>query len=119
MSITITVTVSTGTTPTFGVIAPMCAGGADPLPATSLEGITGTWSPAFDNTQTTTYTFMPTAGQCALSTTALVTISASTTPTFTAVGALCQNSTAPVLANTSLEGITGIWSPAIISTTTI
>ena len=36
-----------------------------PLPTTSLEGITGTWSPALDNTATTTYTFTPDAGQCA------------------------------------------------------
>ena len=30
-----------------------------PLPATSLEGITGSWSPALDNTTTTIYTFTP------------------------------------------------------------
>jgi gliding motility-associated-like protein len=35
------------------------------LPGTSNNGITGTWSPAVNNQQTTTYTFTPTAGQCA------------------------------------------------------
>lgn len=35
------------------------------LTTTSLNGITGTWSPAYNNTATTTYTFTPTVGQCA------------------------------------------------------
>jgi hypothetical protein len=43
-----------------------------PLPTTSLNSITGTWSPALNNTTTTTYTFTPIAGQCA--TTATMTI---------------------------------------------
>jgi hypothetical protein len=37
-----------------------------PLPTTSNNGITGTWSPALNNTTTTTYTFTPDAGQCAV-----------------------------------------------------
>jgi hypothetical protein len=39
------------------------------------------------------------------------------TPAFTAVSALCQNSTAPILSTTSNNGITGSWS-APISTST-
>jgi hypothetical protein len=39
------------------------------LPTTSLNGITGTWAPALNNTNSTTYTFTPTAGQCATITT--------------------------------------------------
>ena len=31
------------------------------LPTTSINGIAGTWSPAIDNTTTTTYTFTPTS----------------------------------------------------------
>jgi hypothetical protein len=41
---------------------------------TSTNGITGTWAPALDNTQTTTYTFTPTAGLCASSTTMTITV---------------------------------------------
>ncbi|TDP60723.1 T9SS type A sorting domain-containing protein [Flavobacterium dankookense] len=53
-------------TPTFAEIAPICTSGSlSPLPTTSLNGIIGTWSPAFNNTQTTTYTFTPNTGQCA------------------------------------------------------
>jgi hypothetical protein len=61
------------TSPTFTAVAPICSGATlSALPTTSSNGITGTWSPALDNTATTTYTFTPTAGQCA--TTATLTI---------------------------------------------
>jgi hypothetical protein len=40
------------------------------------------------------------------------------TPTFTQIGPLCQNSTAPTLPLTSTNGIGGTWSPATISTAT-
>jgi hypothetical protein len=35
------------------------------LPTTSLNGISGTWSPALNNSVTTTYTFTPTIDACA------------------------------------------------------
>jgi hypothetical protein len=38
------------------------------------------------------------------------------TPTFNAIGPLCQNSTAPALPGISLNGITGTWSPLTINT---
>lgn len=57
-------------TPTFTPIAPICLGSTIPtLPTTSLNGITGTWSPAISNTATTIVTFTPDAGQCATTTT--------------------------------------------------
>ena len=37
-----------------------------PFALTSVNGITGTWSPAPDNQRTTTYTFTPNATDCAL-----------------------------------------------------
>ncbi len=36
------------------------------------------------------------------------------TPTFDAIGPICQNATAPALPGTSIEGITGTWTPAAI-----
>lgn len=42
----------------------ICIGASVPLTNTSPNGITGTWSPAFSNTVSGTYTFTPTAGQC-------------------------------------------------------
>lgn len=68
-------TVSTPTTPTFTPIASICSGSPlSALPTTSTNGITGTWSPALNNTATTLYTFTPTAGQCAGTTTLTISI---------------------------------------------
>lgn len=74
------VTVTANATPAFTQIAAICAGSSlSPLPTTSSNGITGTWSPALNNSQTTTYTFTPTAGVCA--TTATMTITVNALPT--------------------------------------
>jgi gliding motility-associated-like protein len=52
--------------PTFTQVATICSGSSlSALPTTSNNGITGTWSPVINNSSTTTYTFIPTAGQCA------------------------------------------------------
>jgi Secretion system C-terminal sorting domain len=53
-------------TPTFNAFGPYCYGQTiPPLPTTSLNGVSGTWSPAINNAATTTYTFTPSAGLCA------------------------------------------------------
>lgn len=120
--LTQTVVVGSGgatTTPTFTQVAPICSGGSFTLPTTSTNGITGTWSPAINNTSTTTYTFTPTAGQCANTTTMSVTVNPLTTPTFTQLGPFCQGSTATAFSNSSLEGINGVWGPPGINTGTI
>jgi serine protease inhibitor len=117
---TMTVTVNTGSVvPTFTQVATICAGGSFSLPTTSTNAITGTWSPAINNTATTTYTFTPTAGQCATTATMTVSVNASTTPTFTQVAAICAGGSF-TLPTTSNNAITGTWSPAInnVATTT-
>jgi hypothetical protein len=55
--------------PVFNALAPFCQGTAAPsLPATSTNGISGTWSPsAVSNLSSGTYTFTPNGGQCATS----------------------------------------------------
>ncbi len=51
--------------PLFDPFGPYCQGMSIPaLPTTSTNGINGTWSPALNNQQTTTYTFTPDAGAC-------------------------------------------------------
>lgn len=53
-------------TPTFDPVGPVCVGDViPPLPTTSNNSINGVWSPALNNTQTTTYTFTPDVGECA------------------------------------------------------
>ena len=112
-----TVTVNAQTTPTFTQVAAICEGTAFTLPTTSTNGISGTWSPAVNNTATTTYTFTPTAGQCAATAQMTVTVNAQTTPTFTQVAAVCEGTTF-TLPTTSTNGISGTWSPAINNTAT-
>lgn len=117
---TLDVTVVTGTiTPLFSAVNAICAGTTlAPLPTISNNGITGTWSPALNNTTTTIYTFTPNSGQCATTTTLTIVVDPSTTPTFTAVDPICAGDTLALLPITSLNNITGIWSPALNNTTT-
>jgi subtilisin-like proprotein convertase family protein len=46
-------------TPIFNQIPDICPGDSISLPSVSLNGISGTWSPAVNNRATTTYTFTP------------------------------------------------------------
>lgn len=118
---TLIITVNLNTvTPTFTAVAPICAGAVlNPLPTTSNNGITGTWSPSLNNTATTIYTFTPTIGQCAATNTLTITVNQSTTiPTFTAVAPICLGDTLSALPTTSNDGINGVWSPALNNTAT-
>lgn len=71
-------------TPIFTQVTPICSGETFTLPTVSDNGISGTWSPAINNTQTTTYTFTPLVGQNA--TTATMTVVVNPTPTFISNG---------------------------------
>jgi gliding motility-associated-like protein len=113
---TMTVVVSNGFSPTFNQVAAICEGGSFLLPTASNEGVTGSWSPAINNLQTTSYTFTPDPGQCAISSEMTVIVSPLITPTFNQLGPFCQGVTAPSLSNSSLEGITGVWGPPGINT---
>jgi hypothetical protein len=87
------------------------------LPNTSDNGITGTWNPAVVNNQTSgTYTFTPTAGQCALPFNFAVTINPNIAPTFSfgTTLVICAGGTVPVLTNTSTNGITGYGFPGVV-----
>jgi large repetitive protein len=118
--ISITVTVIPRTTPTFsfGNSLNICAGGSVPtLPGTSNNGITGTWSPAVvDNNNSGTYTFTPTAGQCANPFNLSVTVNPNITPAFSFGTSLniCAGDAVPTLPGTSTNGITGTWSPSSV-----
>jgi gliding motility-associated-like protein len=119
---TIDIIISEQITPAFTAIAPICQNSTAPiLPATSNNGISGTWNPAAINTSTagtTVYTFTPASGHCAPAVTLSVTVDPQPIPTFTAIAGICQNSVAPALPLSSNNGIRGSWSPAVISTGT-
>ena len=70
-----TLTVTAPIVPSFTQVGPFVSGKCIPaLPTTSNNSISGTWSPAINNTATTTYTFTPAAEQCASITTMTITI---------------------------------------------
>ncbi len=109
-----TITITPNTQPTFSASGPFCAGDVIPaLPVTSNNGITGSWSPAINNQQTTTYTFTANPGQCATNATLTITVTQGVVPTFTQVSPFCIGSSIPPLPTTSNNGIVGAWSPAI------
>lgn len=117
-----TITIGSATPSTFSPLASICEGITAPtLPATSIQGYTGTWSPLVIDTATAgtfTYTFTPTAGQCAGLGTLVVVITPETPTTFAPISDLCIGAVAPNLPTLSVEGFTGTWSPAIINTAT-
>jgi serine protease inhibitor len=115
----LTITVNQPVTPTFTAVAPICNGGSlSALPTTSSNGYTGNWSPALNNTSTTTYTFTPTVGQCATTATLTITVNQPVTPTFAAIAPICNGDSLSALPTTSSNGYNGTWSPALNNTST-
>lgn len=107
-------------TPTFTQVNPICSGESlSALPTTSTNGISGIWSPAINNTTTTTYTFTPnTTVLCAMTQTMEIVVNPSTIPTFNQVAPICSGETLSSLPTTSNNDITGNWSPTLNNTTT-
>jgi gliding motility-associated-like protein len=107
-------------TPNFANIPPFCSGTTAPLLSSiSPNGIVGTWSPStINNAISGNYLFTPNANQCATTQTLNVVVMAKSIPNFAAIPAFCTGTTAPLLSNTSPNGITGTWSPLIINNTT-
>ncbi len=111
-NLSVNVPVTPLVTPTFTQVAAICTGGSFTLPTTSDNAITGTWSPAIDNTATTTYTFTPTAGQCATTATMTVTVNPLTTNgsvTTTACGSYtwAENGTTYTTSQSNVTVVTG------------
>jgi gliding motility-associated-like protein len=113
------ITVNPKVTPTFTQVNAICEGATlSALPTTSNNSITGTWSPALNNTTTTSYTFTPASTECANTASMSITVNPKVTPTFTQVNAICEGATLSALPTTSNNSITGTWSPALNNTTT-
>lgn len=88
---TLTIVVNQPVAAAFDAVPAICAGeNLDVLPTTSNNGFAGTWQPALNNTATTTYTFTPMPGQCALPTT--LTITVNPVPAFSISGGCDGNS---------------------------
>ncbi len=120
---TITVTITPNVTPTFTQLGPYCQNDIPGvLVSPSTNGITGTWSPATISTATVgtqTYTFTPTAGQCATTATMSVTILPLPNAGTNGVLPICNNPI-PQDLFLSLGGtpqLGGIWTPILNSGT--
>jgi gliding motility-associated-like protein len=117
------INITTQVKPTFTQLGPLCQNSVAPvLPATSKEGVAGSWNPAVISTSalgTVTYTFTPSGSSCSVPATMAITVSTQVTPGFAAIGPLCQNAPAPILATTSTNNISGTWSPAVVNTATV
>ena len=111
------VVVNSNVLPIFSQLSPICIGGMITLPNTSTNGISGSWSPAINNTATTTYTFTATSGQCVQTATMSVVVNSIVTPSFTQVSPICSGEMI-TLPTTSINGVSGSWSPSINNTAT-
>ena len=101
VSTTMTVEVNTSISTVFDQVGPVCVGEAFTLPDTSINGVHGIWAPPIDNTTTTTYTFTPSAGQCA--TIAMMTVDVNPTTSTVETG----DSTSIYANSAVLHGILG------------
>ncbi|WP_313806460.1 Ig-like domain-containing protein, partial [Flavobacterium sp.] len=116
-STTMTITVNSTITPTFDQVAPICNGSTlNDLPTTSNDGITGTWSPSLDNTATTTYTFTPDTGQCASTTSMMITVN--TLPVITGILTVCEGLTS-TLVGSGIPALSDAWISSDTSIATI
>ena len=106
--------------PEFDPLGPFCVGAVPPpLPTVSVNGITGTWNPSAIETSVAgvfSYTFTPDGNTCAVPFTMEIEITEYIVPVFDPIGPICQFDTPPLLPATDLNGITGTWSPDVIST---
>ncbi|MEM8585891.1 MAG: gliding motility-associated C-terminal domain-containing protein, partial [Bacteroidota bacterium] len=114
------VTINPSVTPDFTLQDDYCQDEATvALPTNSDNGLSGNWSPAnIDNQTSATYTFTPDDGQCGLEFELDVTINPTQTPDFTLQDTYCQDDATAALITTSNNGLTGNWSPAIIDNQT-
>lgn len=103
--------------PEFNIETTICEGVSFMLPEVSENGYSGVWSPQINNGETTTYTFTPEDGHCALSTSITIEVTKRTDPEFTIKPFICAGTdfTLPKIAD---NGISGMWSPAIDNTQT-
>jgi hypothetical protein len=112
-----TINVTNPITPTFTQVSAICSGATlNALPTTSTNGILGTWSPTINNTITRTYTFTPSAGQCA--NIANMTITVNPLPTISGGSSVCLNSKLQ-LTGSGIAATTNPWTSSNTAVATV
>ncbi len=116
----ITIEVIEFISPVLAEIGPLCQFEEAPvLPATDMNGVSGTWSPALiptDVPDTLQFVFTPIGYSCFEPDTIEVIIREHIVPEFNLISEICQFETPPALPSTDVNGISGTWSPAEINT---
>ena len=117
----ISVTILPTVIPELRNIDPLCQYSVPPiLPDTSRNGIRGSWTPGFINTDiadTITFVFTPDSSYVCFETDSItVVILPSTIPDLADIDTLCQYDIPPTLPTTDLLGTSGTWSPNTIQT---
>ena len=106
--------------PLFANIGALCQNSVAPLLSNiSTNGISGTWSPPLISTNTignTTFQFTPNAGQCADTASLIVYILNGAPAIFNIDSSYCVFASPSPLPTSSVNGISGTWNPATIST---
>lgn len=87
MSVTTIAIITMPITPAFNPMGTVCVGSNPPvLPTISNNGVSGSWTPSIVDTQhTTTYTFTPNGGECAVSSTMIISVLSPYVPVIFAV----------------------------------
>ncbi|MBA4408166.1 MAG: hypothetical protein C0397_01930 [Odoribacter sp.] len=106
--------------PSFAHIPEVCLNSANPpvLQPSDFQGIGGSWLPSVvltDKLGKFPYKFTPDPGQCAKDTTFWIEVSNSIKPVFNLPVSLCLGDAPLSLPTVSSNGISGIWSPAIVN----
>ena len=100
--------------PTFDLPAEICDGAESiEFPLQSENGVFGSWSPEFNNSQTTTYTFTPEPNVCSPEVTKTIIVNPKATPDFDQIPSICANQEVIILPKISKNNISGFWSPEI------
>jgi gliding motility-associated-like protein len=106
--------------PLFANIGALCQNSVAPLLSNiSTNGISGTWSPPLISTNiigNTTFQFTPNAGQCADTASLIVYILNGAPAIFNIDSSYCVFASPSLLPTSSVNGISGTWNPATIST---
>lgn len=95
--------------PIFLPIDTVCKGSIITLPTTSLNGVSGTWSPAFNNQATTVYTFTPDGAVCAFPASMRIVINSPPIPKFDVNRSICLGETRLLNPNVTGYGFNYTW----------
>jgi len=92
------------------IVDTICRGAViPPLPTVSTNGINGTWSPALNNQQTTTYTFTPSGAVCAYTETKTIVVNQTPTVDFSAYSGICKGETVILDPSSAGFNLTYLW----------